>query len=418
MLESLHVRPDISARIRSGPLGTWVDAFVVTLTQRGYAPSVMRRYVQAADVFTSWLSRHRIAVADIDDAVVVRSTHRLARWRAASRPHGRVNETASGIQALARFLWSQGVADRHLGKTPDNDLEQWLQAYHDHLTRVQGTAPGTCRIYLRYARLLLTDAWPTARADWAALSPERILEFVRAQTAPLHQSASRGPGTATRSFLRFLIADGRLRPGLDGAVLTVRQWKLASLPRTIATADVQRVLTALADARATGVRDTAIILLLSRLGLRAGEVAALRTTDIAWREGRVHVPPGKTGRERVLPLPQDVGAAIVQVLKTRPPTAPRDAIFVSARAPYRRLTAAAITNLAQRAFRRAGVNVRRPGAHAFRHTVATQLVQQGISMKTVADVLGHARLETTAIYAKLDLTTLATVALPWPGGAQ
>jgi len=303
-------------------------------------------------------------------------------------------------------------------QTPENDTERWLRAFYDHLTRVRGTAPGTCRIYLRYARLLLTESWPTARADWAALTPERILNFVRAQTERLDRSASRGPGTATRSFLRFLIASGLLRPGLDGAVPTVRQWKLASLPRTIPTADVQRVLTALDDARATGVRDTAIVLLLSRLGLRAGEVAALRTTDIGWREGRVHVPPGKTGRERVLPLPQDVGAAIVQLLKTRPPTAPRDAIFVCARAPYRPLTAAAITNLAQRALRRAGVDVRRPGAQAFRHTVATQLVQEGVSMKTIADVLGHARLETTAIYAKLDLSTLATVALPWPGGAQ
>ena len=241
---------------------------------------------------------------------------------------------------------------------------------------------------------------------------------MRVQTEKLDRSANRGPGTATRSFLRFLIADGVVRPGLDGAVPTIRQWKLASLPRTIAAADVERVLTALDDARPTGVRDRAIVLLLSRLGLRAGEVAALRTTHIEWRDGRVHVPPGKTGRARVLPLPQDVGAAVVQVLRTRPPQAPRDAIFVRARAPYRPMTASAITSLAQRALRRASVQVNRPGAHAFRHTVATHLVQQGVSMKTVADVLGHTRLETTAIYAKLDVHTLATVALPWPGGEQ
>jgi len=417
MLESLHVRRDICAQIRSGPLGAWLDPFVATLKEHGHTSSVMRRYVHAAATFAAWLSRHRIAAADIDEAVVLRATSRLSRWRDPSRSRGRVNTTASGIRALATFLWSHGVADRGVG-SPENDIERWLQAFHDHLTRVRGTAPGTCRIYLRYARSLLTECWPTACSDWAALSAERILNFVRVQTEKLDRSANRGPGTATRSFLRFLIADGVVRPGLDGAVPTIRQWKLASLPRTIAAADVERVLTALDDARPTGVRDRAIVLLLSRLGLRAGEVAALRTTHIEWRDGRVHVPPGKTGRARVLPLPQDVGAAVVQVLRTRPPQAPRDAIFVRARAPYRPMTASAITSLAQRALRRASVQVNRPGAHAFRHTVATQLVQQGVSMKTVADVLGHTRLETTAIYAKLDVHTLATVALPWPGGEQ
>ncbi len=418
MLEWLHVRQDICRRIRSGPLGAWIDPFVAALKQSGYAPSVVRRYVQAATVFTTWLSRHRIVVSDIDEASVARFTSRLGRWKARARRHGRVNEIASGVRALAKFLWANGAAVRQSRIEPDNDIERWLQVFHEHLTRVRGVTCGTCRIYQRYARSLLTACWPNAHADWSALTAERITAFVRSQTEVLSRSANRAPVTATRSFLRFLVAARVVRPGLDGAVPTVRQWKLATLPRTIAGVDVQRVVTAVDDTGATGARDKAIVLLLSRLGLRAGEVAALRVGHVDWREGRVHVPPGKTGRERVLPLPQDVGTALVKALQRRPPHAPQQGIFLRARAPYRPITSAAITNIAQRALQRAGVGIRRPGAHVFRHTVASQLVQDGVSMKTVADVLGHARLETTAIYAKLDVDTLATVALPWPGGEQ
>lgn len=218
--------------------------------------------------------------------------------------------------------------------------------------------------------------------------------------------------------MRFLITEGVVRTGLDGIIPGVRQWKLASLPRALTRGEVQQVLDAVDTSTDVGARDHAILLLLSRLGLRAGEVAALRVPDVDWREGCLRIQPGKTGRERRLPLPQEVGTALVQALKGRPANVARDVVFVRARPPHRILTASAITAVAQRALRRADVPLTRRGAHAFRHTVASQLVQHGVSMKAVADILGHAELETTAIYAKLDVTTLLTVTLPWPGGAR
>jgi integrase len=199
------------------------------------------------------------------------------------------------------------------------------------------------------------------------------------------------------------------------AVPTVRQWKHAPLPRGLTDHDVARVLETLTVDHA---RDRAIVLLLARLGLRAGEVAALRVPDIDWHHGRLRVPPGKTGRARSLPLSMEVGDALVAALRSRPAQAPPDVCFVRARPPYRPVTGALVTAIAQRALRRAGLVVSRPGAHVFRHTLATQLVQHGLPMKVVADVLGHATLETTTIYAKLDAITLAGVALPWPGGTQ
>ena len=154
-----------------------------------------------------------------------------------------------------------------------------------------------------------------------------------------------------------------------------------------------------------------------RLGLRAGEVAALAVNDVDWHNGTVRVA-GKGGRERRLPLPADAGEALVAALSSRPPTSAPDMIFATARPPYRQLIGGNVTGVAKRALRRAGVTVPRPGAHVFRHTIASQMVRRDVPMKTVADLLGHARLRTTTIYAKLDREALAAIALPWPGGAR
>jgi site-specific recombinase XerD len=414
MLESLRVRPAICKRIRSGPLGVWVDPFIAALAQQGYAPSVQRRSIRAAAVFGAWMTRHRITAVMVDEAMVARFSREHRRWQSTARPRGRMNGLVTGVRSLAAYLWAQGVAVRQTHPTSTTDLDRWVTKFDEHLTRVRGVSCGTRRIYGRYARTLLTTCWPNARADWSTFTADRLIGFVREQAATLSRSASRAPVTATRSFVRFLIAEGVVRSGLDGIVPGVRQWKLATLPNTLTKSDVQRVMETLDTSTVNGVRDHAILLLLSRLGLRAGEVAALRLSDIDWREGCVHIRPGKTGRERRLPLSQDVGAALVHTLKACSAGAARDTLFVRARPPYRPLTASAVTGVAQRVLRRADVALTRRGAHAFRHTVASQLVQQGVSMKAVADVLGHAELATTAIYAKLDVATLQMVALPWP----
>lgn len=417
MIEALRVRPAICRRVRSGPLGTWVDPFIDTLAQRGHARSVQRRHLHAAVVFGDWMVRQRITVAMVDEAVVARFCRGQRRWRSTCRPTGVANDVATGVRALTAYLWEQGAAVRHT-PTPATEIEGWVTRFDAHLTRVRGVVPGTRRMYVRYARALLRSCWPDARVDWSAVTADRLITFVQVHAAPLSHTARRAPITATRSFVRFLIAEGVVRAGLDGVIPSVRQWKLATLPRALTPADTRRVLDLVDRSTAVGARDHAILVILSRLGLRAGEVAALRVSDIDWRAGSLDIRPGKTGRARRLPLPQDVGAALVQALRMRPGSTARDVVFCRARPPYRPLSAAAITGVAQRALRRADVALPRRGAHVFRHSVASDLVQHGVSMKAVADLLGHADLDTTALYAKLDVPTLVTVALPWPGGAQ
>ena len=264
---------------------------------------------------------------------------------------------------------------------------------------------------------LLAECAGTPTPDWSRLTVPTIAAFVQTQANRLGPSTRRSPVTATRAFLRFLATRGVIPAGIDGAVPTIRQWKHAALPRAVAAEDVQRVLAAVDVTRLSGLRDRAILLLLIRLGLRAGEVAALAVNDVDWHNGTVRVA-GKGGRERRLPLPADIGEALVAALRSRPPTSPPDVIFATARPPYRQLNGGNVTDVAQRALRRAGVTVPRPGAHVFRHTFASQMVRRDVPMKTIADLLGHARLRTTTIYAKLDREALAAIALPWPGGAR
>ena len=417
MLETLSVRRRICQQIRSGPLGQWIDDFVDILMARGYATSVIRRHVRAAAIFSTWLERRRVAATEIDQPLVARFIRGLPRWRAPKRRHERVSSVAGGVRLLAEHLWTRGVGAHRGPVAARCEAEQWLQRFDDHLVQVQGLVVGTRRMYRRYAAALLAECAGMPTPDWSRLTVPTIATFVQTRASQLGPSARRSLTTATRAFLRFLATRGVVPAGIEGAVPRTREWKHAGLPRAIAGDDVQRVLAAVDETRPSGRRDRAILLLLSRLGLRAAEAAALTVKDVDWHNGTVRVA-GKGGRERQLPLPADVGESLVATLRSRPPTSPSDVIFVTALAPYRQLSGASVTGIAIRALHRAGVTVPRPGAHVFRHTLASRMVRRDVPMKTVADLLGHARLETTAIYAKLDRETLATIALPWPGGTR
>ena len=220
-------------------------------------------------------------------------------------------------------------------------------------------------------------------------------------------------------FLRFLSAASLVPVHLQYAVPRVRQWTHAALPRFLTTEDLNRVMALPVEPTPKGLRDRAMLLLLARLGLRAGEVVRLQLDDIDWRAGNILIRAGKTRRERVLPLPQDVGEATVRYLKEGRPTSPHRQIFLNLCPPHEPLSSSVVlTSIAQEVLQQAGVVSHRPGAYVFRHTIATHMVWRGTTFKEIADVLGHRSLESTTIYAKLDLPSLARVAIAWPGGAE
>ena len=251
------------------------------------------------------------------------------------------------------------------------------------------------------------------------MTPQAIADFVREQAAKLKPSACAAPSTSMRVFLRFLVASHGLPAGMVGAVPTIRQWTLASLPKHLSAEEVDRTLATCDTKSPVGRRDRAILLLLVRLALRAGEVARLRLSDIDWREGEVTIHPPKSARERKLPLPNDVGQTIAEYVQNGRPKSAQSFIFLRTRAPFSPITGpSAVSGIAKRHLKLAGISSRGLSAHAFRHTAATRMVRRGVGFKQVADVLGHRLLETTNIYAKLDEDTLHQVALPWPGGQE
>ncbi len=375
MVDTLHVRAHIRARLHAGPLGPYVDGFVDTLVEEGYSRSVMRRYLRAVEVFARWLKRRRIAPGAIDGRVVARFVVERRRSVTRARPRGRVPDLACGVRTFARVLWGQGVARRE--PVPTTDAERWLVAFEQHLGDMHGLALGTRRIYLRYARALLAAQRTRSGPLWADLTADDVTDFVRTQAARLTSAACRLPVTATRAILRFLAVTGAGRSGLEAAVPTIRQWKHATLPRHLTREQVEAVLAPGDKATVVARRNQAILVLLARLGLRAGEVAALRLDDIDWRAGRIRIRATKSRRERDLPLLPEVGTAVAAYLRARGTAAGSRAVFLRGHAPVGAITPATVTAIAQQALARAGVTTVRPGAHAFRHTVATHLVRGG-----------------------------------------
>ncbi|MFQ5473844.1 MAG: tyrosine-type recombinase/integrase [Dehalococcoidia bacterium] len=417
MEQLLPIRAHIRARILYGPLGSHLDTYVASLCKEGYSAVVVRCYIRGIDVFGTWLSKHELGITDVDEAVVARFCGELGRRDVPSGTRGRLPNMVHGVRGFASFLWVQGVARRRSTGQPPTEADRWLMPFDEYLDHERGVSLGVRRTYLRYAHAFVEARFGTGTLDWSTVGADDVADFVCTQSARLKPSTCRAPVTAMRALLRFLASSGAVRPGLDRAVPTIRQWKQADLPAYLTAEEVERVVAVSGETTSPVGRDRAIVLLLVRLGLRASEVAGLTLDDIDWRAGRILVRPGKSGRERRLPLPADVGAALVVYLRQGRAERPYRTLFLLACPPYRALTASAVSAVAKRVLARAGVEALRRGSHVFRHTAATQMVRSGASFKQVADILGHARLETTAIYAKLDVDALAGVALPWPGGA-
>ena len=306
MLETLGVRPHICKQIRSGLLGQWLDDFVDVLTSRGYATCVIRSHVRAAAIFSGWLERQRIAATDIDEPLVTRFVNGLPRRLAPERRNGRASELAAGVHLLTAYLWTQGVAARSGPMSAACETDQWLQHFDDHLVHVHGLVVGTRRIYRRYAAAVLAECAGTPTPDWSRLTVRTVAAFVQTRASQLSPSACRAPVTATRALLRFLATRGVVPAGIVGAVPPVREWKHATLPRDLSAHDVQRVLAAVDETRTSGHRDRAVLLLLTRLGLRAGEVAALTVKDVDWHNGSVCVA-GKGDGSGDCPCPPTLG---------------------------------------------------------------------------------------------------------------
>ena len=291
-------------------------------------------------------------------------------------------------------------------------LDRLLGEYAGHLASERGLSASTIRRYAEFARGFSDHCFRRRNPKWAKLTAADITGFVAGE-ARRGLTSCKNTVSELRSLLRFLRVRGYIRRDLAGCVPAVAGWRLASLPRGLEPDQVARLLRT-ADRSAVGRRNAAIVRLLVRLGLRAGDVAALDLHDIDWRSGEI-VVRGKGKRESRLPLPHDVGRDIAAYVRRSRPPVPARRVFLRGRAPYVGLTSSGVVAIAVRALRRIGVTA--GGAHLLRHTVATQMLRQGASLSEIAHVLRHRHIDTTAIYAKVDFAGLITLAQPWPESA-
>jgi site-specific recombinase XerD len=414
MLEHIFIRTGVIARLRGGPLGPYLDDLATSFHHQGYASSSIQRYLRAGDQFARWLQGQGHGLSELDAAVLHRYIAGLTRDRS-----GHLPKAAQGLTHLLRFLQRQGVVPQRHATTSLAPLDQWLAEYDTYLIHVVGVALSTRQYYRRIVRRFMITCFGAEPPDWQAVTATMITAFVRQEASQCQGAGRKLPGVAVRSFLRFLVFRGELRPGFEAAAPSPPQWRHASLPSRLTPEEVERVLAVYHDGSASSLRNRAMLMCLARLGLRTQDVIMLRLDDIDWADGRFALRPGKTRRARSLPLPQDVGHAVVAYLQGGRPRSDSRQVFLRCRPPFQPLTNSAVWWVVRQAFQQAGL-VTRPGmaSHVFRHTAASQMLNHGASFKEVADVLGHQSLQTTGIYAKLELEALAAVALPWGGAGQ
>jgi integrase/recombinase XerD len=397
--------------LREGPAGAVFDGFAQALSETGYATITARRYLRAAEHFLHWTDRHRLPVQQVNEESLAHFGCHLGRCRCPHQGHADRASLTQGTRMFLQYLRDTGISTT-LPLTPPVVPDPVLLARFCQWMRLErGTCDATLSHHRRYIRALLKHLGEEP-SQWDAHGLRAfVLEQRHGRTSATVQSCA----TTLRMFVRFLIADGHCAVGLDAAIPRVAHWRLAALPRFLQPDEVERVIASCDPGSPVGRRDRAILLLLARLGLRAGDVAHLRLSDIDWQGAWIHVC-GKSRRETRLPLSQEVGHAIVGYLQHGRPRITNHAVFVRCRAPLRALDSpGAVTAIVARALRRAGVvRPSRGAAHLLRHSVATSMLRHGASLQDISALLRHRSIETTQIYAKVDVTALQSVAQCWP----
>jgi integrase/recombinase XerD len=390
-------------RVR-GPLSPWAAGYERWLAARGYARWSVRKRVCQLATLSSWLDREGLAVGELNE-------QRAEVFLGSRREAGYVTWVTSRCMELPlAYLREVGAVPPAAVVVSDGPWSELLADYRDYLVQERGLALLTVVSYERIARLFLEQQLGQLESLTAAV----VSGFLARECPRRSVSGARDLVGRLRPFLRYLHVAGLIETPLVWAVPGVADLRDRSLPRGVERRVVSRLLASCDRRRTVGRRDYAILLLLIRLGLRAGEVAAMRLEDLDWRAGEL-VVRGKGDRRDRLPLPVDVGQALVSYLQRRGASELR-AVFLRMRAPAGALTRIGVCSVVQDACVRAGVPP--VGAHRLRHTAATAMLREGASLAEIALVLRHREIKTTAQYARVDRARLRPLAMPWPGGAS
>jgi site-specific recombinase XerD len=413
MKNSFNVAAEKLAAFQTGALAEHVNGYAELLASQGY--SIDHAYAKLRQLrdFSQWLERRHMRVTAINEELV-------AAFR--SRRSNKRYECGEGatLKLLMKYLRNLNVISPSGSVTLALPIDGVIEEYRKHQVLERCLGVPTVAGYCAAIRRFLLEVSADGGCDFNKLSAAQINQFVIKETTRLGRKACQLSTSSIRSFLRFLLMTGRLDRDLTSAVPIVAGWPASELPHYLEPGDVRKLLASCERKTDNGKRDYAILLLLARLGLRAGEVSRLELSDIDWNASEIRIN-GKHGRVDRLPLPQDVGKAVVEYLKCRHAESSSKRLFLHAHAPYMGLEATppnSVSSIVRRGLKRAHLNPPHKGAHILRHSLATRMLGRGVSIFQIGQVLRHATIQTTEIYAKVDLTSLRKLAQPWPGGAS
>jgi site-specific recombinase XerD len=401
-------------RLRGGRLAQALEEFSGWLLARGFSRGSIRLHLTNVSHLDEYLSRRNVEFRRIVSSDDIESFFRA--YVSQCRNRGSLDAHVLRVRySINRFLGYLKETGRWEAERQEI-YRPLLDGYLQWMSQSRHVSAGTINVRAHSLRLFLAWLGPEATPQGLShLTPERIERFFLSHAQRMGRAARRSLQSALRTFFRYCLQRGHTQQELERAIPTLRTYKLATVPQGLTDMQAQKIMRAIDRGNAAGRRDYAIVQLLYTYGVRGCQVRDLQFQDVDWQRNEICFKGSKHGKDSRLPLTATVGESLIDYLQNSRPYCSSPHVFLSCRAPYQRLPRSnSLSAIVERHIRSAGIDVARKGSHAFRHGFATRMLEEGHSLKAIADVLGHRHLQTTFIYTKVDFNALKQVALDWP----
>jgi integrase/recombinase XerD len=400
VLKQLHV----------GPLASHLSTFTSLLSEQGYTKFSIKVKIRFVAKLSRWLDQQHLGVNDLK----LELFDHFIKYRGTTDPIRRGD--LATLKLLLQHVTEKGVIQFSALRIDKNPFLQIEDGFAQYLSHERGLSSETLTTYIPLVRCFLSNCFKADTVRLEKLCPKDITAFILSYTQSVKRSTAKLMVTSLRAFFRYLRFRGQIATDLAAFVPAISDWRLTGLPKSLEPEQIECLLKSCDQNTKVGQRDFTILLLLARLGLRAGEIVKMTLDDINWDVGELIIR-GKGPRKDKLPIPYDVGEALAAYLQHGRPDCPTRCVFIRARAPYQCFSSSvAICNIVQRALLRAKINSSHKGAHLLRHSLATNMLRKGASLTEIGQILRHQLPNTTEIYTKVDIVSLRSLAQPWLGG--
>ena len=410
MIDKVFVFRSSIERYRVGPLAAYTDSFAKMLFERGHSALMTKARFRVIGDVNKWLIRKTLDAKSLGDLEVIEKFLKYRRKRIAD---GTFQQDRFTLKLFVEHLRVAGVLKPPKMKKLSH-ADRIIQRFSQHLVNERGLSDSANHRYCGLAKVFLTMRFRDNKIRLRQLTAKDVYDFTLRYSRGVRPKTAAMAVSALRSFFRFLLSNGLITVDLAEYVPTIPNRKNADLPKYLGAEEIRNIVESCDRSTPTGRRNYALLLILARFGLRASEVRALTLDDIDWQSGMITVR-GKGQRLNKFPLPKDVGAAIVDYIKSVRPRSSCRHLFLNSRPPIREITnSSTISSIVRRTIMRTPLRPPYCGAHVFRHSLGTQILRSGASLREVGHVLRHRGMNTTAIYAKVDFIGLNQAVLPWP----